>query len=127
MCRLHWRSIWGAALEVTGLVLRGLAAVLCEDRGGGVKFHGATWEANPIDFTVSRQRRVVRSISGAEPNGLVDNIEQLLLLQCALHRIYRDKAQSPERMIDLLQRSSMYPPLDICVDAKAVCDAMAAT
>ena len=92
-----------------------------------MKFHGATFEANPIDFTVSGQRRVVRSIFGAEPNGLADNIEQLLLLQCALHRIYRDVAQSPERMIDILERSSIYQPLDICVEARAVCDAMTAT
>ena len=29
-------------------------------------------------------------------------------------------------MIELLERGSMYPPFDLCADAKAVCDAIAA-
>lgn len=32
----------------------------------------------------------------------------------------------PERMIELLERGLMYTPLDICVDARAVCDAIRA-
>ena len=40
---------------------------------------GANKVANLLDFTVRRQRRVVRSTFAAELNGLVDSVEQLVL------------------------------------------------
>ena len=58
---------------------------------------------------------------------MVDRIEQMLFSQCMVHQIYCGTAQSPERMIDLLERGPMYPPLVLCVDALAVYDAIAAT
>ena len=51
-----------------------------------------------------RRRRVVRLPFGAELNGLVDSIAQMLLLQCALHQIYCGTGQFPERMNELLER-----------------------
>ena len=56
-------------------------------------------------FTVRRQRRVVRRTFSAELNGLADSVEQVLLLQCSLHRIYCGTIQTPERMIDMLEGS----------------------
>ena len=113
--------------KATGLALRGLAATLCEDRGDGKQLHDDNKKADLVDFIVRRQRRVVRSTFSAELNGLVDSIEQMLLLQCTLHQIYCNTTQSPERMMDLLERGEMYQPLDICVDARAVYDAIAAS
>ena len=113
--------------EATGLVPRGLAATLCEDRGEGKQPHGDNRKANFVDFSVRRQRCVVRSTFSVELNGLVDSIEQMLLLQCILHRIYCGTARSQERMTDLLEKGKMYPPLDICADARAVYDAIAAS
>ena len=113
--------------EATGLALRGLAATLCEDPGEGKQLHGDNKKANLVDFIVRRQRRVVRFTFSAELNGLVDSIEQMLLLQCTLHQIYCGTTQSPERMIDLLESGKMYLLLNICVDAKAVYDAIAAS
>ena len=66
--------------------------------------------ANLIDFTVRRQRRVVRSIFSAELNGLVDSVEQLLLLQVILHQIYMGTNQTPEQMVDMLENGQLYPP-----------------
>ena len=109
--------------EPTGFALRGLAAILCEDRKNDVKPNRITSNANLIDSTV---RRVVRSTFGAELDGLVDSIERMLLLQCALHQTYCGTAQSPEEMVALLEHGMMYPPLDICVDARAVYDAISA-
>lgn len=80
-----------------------------------------------LDFTVRRQRRVVRSTFSAELNGPVDSIEQVLLLQCTLHRIYCGTTRTPEHMIDLLEGGTLYPPIDFCVDAKAVFDAIRAS
>lgn len=92
-----------------------------------IGFHGGNRKANFIDFTVRKQRRVVRSAFGAELNGRVGSIESVLLRQCTLHQLYRGTAQSPQRMIDLLEGGLMYPPLHICADARAVCDATSAT
>lgn len=90
--------------EPTGFALRGVAAVLCGDRGNSSKPHGDNGKADLIDFTLRRQRGVVRSTFCAELNGLVDSNEQMLLLECTLHQIYCGTAQSPERMIDHLER-----------------------
>ena len=116
--------------ETTGLALRGSVAILFEDREGDVKPNSANGKANLVDSIARRQHRVVRSTSNAELNGLVDSIQQmllLLLLQCALHQIYCGTAQRPEYMIGPLERGMLYPPLDICVDARAVYDAISAT
>lgn len=51
----------------------------------------------------------------------------MLLLQCALHQIHCGTARTPERMIDLLEVGCMHPPLDLCVDARAVYDAIRAS
>ena len=111
--------------EAIGLFLRGLVATMCEDQGAGTQLHGDILKANRVDFIVRRQGRVVRSTFSAELHGFVDSIGQMLLKQCTLHQIYCGTTQSPERMIDLPEKGSMYPPLDICVDAKAVYDAIA--
>ena len=58
---------------------------------------------------------------------MVDSIEQLLLLQATLHQIYCGTSQSPEELIDLLEHGKLYPPVDVCVDARAVFDAVAAS
>ena len=113
--------------EPIGLARRGLAAILCEDRRCDVKPNSSNGEANPIDSTVRRQRRVVRSTFGADLNGLVDSIEQMVSLQRALHHIYCGAGRSPQRMIDLLESGNMYPPLDLCAGARAAYDAIAAT
>ena len=74
--------------ERTGFALRGLAVTLQEDAKNNGQPHSVGGLANLADFTVRRQRRVVRSIFSAELNGLVDSAEQLLLLQLTLHHIY---------------------------------------
>ena len=74
------------------------------------------------------QRRMVRLISSAEVNGLVDSVEQLFLLQIMLQQIYCGTHPSPEEMIDLYEHWGFCPPpLGIAVDARAVCDVVAAT
>ena len=111
----------------TGLALRGLAVVLQED-DPKVSGPGSNSDvANLIDFTVRRQRRVVRSTFSAELNGVVDSVEQLLLLQVTLHQIYMGTSQTPEQMVDMLENGQLYPPLDVSVDARAVYDAVSAT
>ena len=112
--------------ESTGLALRGLVAVLQEDICTD-KPHSMNGIANLIDFTVRRQRRVVRSTFSAELNGLVDSIEQMILLQTTLHQIYCGTNVAPEDMIRSMEGGVLYPPLDFAVDAKAVFDAIAAT
>ena len=97
--------------EATGLAFRGLAATLCEHRGDWTHFHGENKKAHFIAFIVTRQRRVVRSTFSAELNGCVNSIEQMFLLQCILHQIYRGTPQSPERMIDMLENGQDVPAI----------------
>lgn len=114
---------------VTGLAARGLVAALVEDnRGkGGNRPQGDNGLANLVDFTVRRQRPVVRSSFSAEHNGLVYSTGQMLLFQRALHQIYLGIAQRPEIMVDLLEIGQLYPPLELCDDARAVYDAIRAS
>ena len=70
---------------------------------------------------------MVRSAFSAELNGLVDSTEQMVLLQCTLHQIYQAIAQSPERMIDMLEIGQLHRPLELCVDARAGYDAIGAS
>ena len=112
-----------------GLVLRGLVAILVEDNHGkgGSKPQGDIGLVDLVDFPLRRQRRVIRSTFSAGLNGLVDRIEQMLVFQSTLPQIYLGIAQSLRRMIDLLEKGKMYPPLDLCIYARAVYDAIAAS
>ena len=51
----------------------------------------------------------------------------MLLLQAALHQIYCGTDQTPQQLIDLLENGGLYPPVDLCVGARAVYDAIAAS
>ena len=74
--------------EPIGSPLRGLAAILCELGKDDAQPSSINHKADLIDVIVRRQRKVVRSTFSAELNGLVDSIEQVLLLQCILRHIY---------------------------------------
>ena len=112
--------------EPTGLALRGLAIVLQSDDKDDRPM-AADGKGNLIDFVCRKQRRVVRSTFSAELNGLIDSIEQLLLCQANLHEIYCGTTHSPQQLVDLMEHGCMYPPIDVCVDARAVFDALAAS
>ena len=122
--------------EPTGLALRGLAITLQEDAKNNDQPPSVGGLANLADFTVGRQRRVVRSTFGAELHGLVDSVEQLLLLQITSHHIYTyiyiyiyilrytPVAGGYDRSC---RTRGLYPSLDVAVDAKVVFDIVAAT
>lgn len=57
---------------------------------------------------------------------LVDSIKQLLLFRETLHQVYCGTNRTPEDMVDLLEHGALDPPLDLGVDARAVCDALVA-
>ena len=111
--------------EPTGLMLRWFAAALLEDYCEGKVMSGGG-QANLVHSTARSQRITVRSTFGAELNGLVDSMKQVLLLQVALHPVYCGSSQAPEDMVNLLEHGGLYPPLDISVDARAVFDAASA-
>lgn len=67
--------------EPTGLALGVVATTMQEDSPKNEQPHNVGGLADLVEFIVRRQRRVVRSTFGAELNGLVDSVEQLLLLQ----------------------------------------------
>ena len=111
--------------DSTGLALRGLAAILATD-DHAEKPQAKDGRGNLIDYHVRRQRRVVRSTFSAELNGLIDSIGSMLLLQTNLHQIYCGTKETPQQLIDLMECGALYPPIDMCIDAKAVFDAISA-
>ena len=66
----------------------------------------------------------MRSTFAAELNALIDAIESLLLLQLMLHQIYCGAHESAEQLIVKLENGSLYPNIDIFIDAKSVKDAI---
>ena len=83
-------------------------------------------KADLAEFTARPQRRVVISTFGAERNGLVDSIEQMLLLQTMLHQTYCGTSRIPEDIVDPLDNGGLYPKSDVAVDRRAAYDAIVA-
>ena len=73
--------------EPKGLTFRGLVATLQEDDCKDEPM-SSSGKANLVGFTVRIQRRVARSTFSAELHWLADAVEQMLLLQVALHHVY---------------------------------------
>ena len=113
--------------EPTHISLPGSVVILQEDTNGNDKPHNVGGLANVVDFIVRIQKRCLRSTSFAELNGLVDDIEQLLLLQIILHQIHCGTHQTPEDIIDLAECGGLYPQLDVAIDARAIFYVVAAT
>lgn len=105
--------------ELTGFALRGLAATLQENADTNNQPTSVNGQINLVDFIVRRQRRVVRSTSSAGLNGLADRVEQVLLLQVALHKIHCGAERYPEDLIDLLETGGVHPHLDLAVHVRA--------
>ena len=76
---------------------------------------------------VRRLRRVVRSTFAAEINALLDAIESLIILQLAMHQIQNGTAESAEQLMEKLEMGGLSPPIEACIDARSVFDAIAAS
>ena len=110
--------------ESSGLALRGLATLLMEsDQPGPSSKNGVV---NLVDFLVRRIRRVVRSTFSAELNALIDSLENLLLLQLALHEVFCGVSDDVGDLVRRLENGQLYPPIEICTDALSVWEAIAA-
>lgn len=108
--------------EHTGLALRAFAAACTEDNDRSCP-QSSDFVASLLDFTMRRQRRVVRNSFAAKLDGLVDSIERLLLLQATLCQIFCGTGQSGQILVDFLEHGKLYPSIDVCVDARVVFDA----
>ena len=108
--------------ESTGLALRSLVVCLVPE-SSKLAHNG---KCHLLDFVVRRLKRVVRSTFSAELNALIDGIETMLLTQLILHQIYCGCQETPEQLIHRLEHGGLYPPIDVCLDANAVFDAIAA-
>ena len=68
---------------------------------------GSPSDRHRFDCIARRKRRVARNTFSAELNGPVGSIEQMVLLQVALHQIYCVTGQTPEEMVDLLEHGGL--------------------
>ena len=108
--------------ESSGLALRGLAVVLCQDKPGAL----ASCPVHLLDFIVRRLKRVVRSTFAAELNALIDAVETLILDQMVLHQVRCGTEETAEMLLHRLDHGKLYPPIEALVDARSVYDALVA-
>ena len=57
---------------------------------------------------------------------LADIVARTLSLHALFHHIYGGRCSSPEGMIHAPEHGQLHSPFDVSVDARAVCDAIAA-
>ena len=80
-----------------------------------------------LDVLVRRLRRVVRSTFAAEINALLDALESLIILQLAMHQVENGTHESAEQLMEKLEQGALSPPIEACIDARSVFDAIAAS
>ena len=83
--------------DSSGLCIRGLAVLLTTDDSESAA--SPDGNVNLVEFLVRRLKRVVRSTYSAELNALLDSVENILLLQLALHQILHGTAEGTETML----------------------------
>ena len=68
----------------------------------------------------------MRSTFSAELNALIDALENLLLLQLALHEIFCGVSSDVDDLVQRLEAGRLYPPIECCTDAMSVWQAIVA-
>ncbi len=110
--------------EASGLAVRSLAACLATDTPKGEIL---TCKIHLLEMLVRRLKRVMRSTYATELGGLVDSIESLILMQLILHQVYFGTDESSDVLLQKLATGSLYPPIDILIDARSVYDNLSCT
>ena len=111
--------------ESSALAVRGLAVALATEN----EFMPASIDsaATLLDFLVRRLRRVVRSTFAAELNALIDAVESMIMVQLAMYQIENGTEDTAEELMHRLEAGQLTPPIEMCIDAKAVFDAVNAS
>ena len=87
--------------EPSGLALRGLAVMLMEaDKEGPSSRNG---RVHLLEYLTRRIRRVVRSTFSAALNALLDSVENVLLLQLALHELFCGVTEDVDDLVRRLE------------------------
>ena len=97
--------------ESSGLALRGLVTLLMEDDMEGPCSKSGI--VHLVDFLTRRIRRVVRSTFSAELNAPLDSLENVLLVQLALHEIFCGVSDDVEDLVKRLENGWLYPPVEV--------------
>lgn len=109
--------------ESAGLALRGYIVLLTREKLTSPA--GPDGTCHVLDVGCRRQKRVVRSAFAAEINGVVDSMEACTLIHICMREICVGDGGSPESLMNTLEGGGRYPPQDLTVDARSVCDACA--
>ena len=83
--------------EGSGLAIRGSCIVLQDSED--LNCDGC----HLIEYLSKRQKRVTRSTFSAELNGLLDNLEQTILIQIAVHEVTHGRERNIDQLKDKLQ------------------------
>ena len=80
-----------------------------------------------VDAIVRRIKRVVRSTYAAELNALIESIEIMFITQLVPHQVKCSTGESHDQLLQHLSLGTLYPPIDLCIDAKSVYDSVTCT
>ena len=79
-----------------------------------------------LEYLTRRIRRVVRSTFSAELNALIDSVENVFLLQLALHELFCGVSEDVDDLVRRLEHGQLYPPAEMAMDAMSCFEALMA-
>ena len=108
--------------NTTGLALRGFIVILViydETTPGG--------KSLVLDYGTKKHKRVNRSTFAAELNAAVDTLDIATLVQFTLEEVFDHLVTDAQVMQVRYAGATLQFPVEVCIDAKAVFDAISAT
>ena len=54
-------------------------------------------------------------------------MREIIILQLAMHQIINGTSESAEILMEKLEQGELSPPIEVCIDARSVFDAIAAS
>jgi len=111
-----------SAGDTEGLVMRGcFIMIVAQDQECS-----PTGMVAVLDFYARKQSHVCRSTFAAELHSALDAYNQAFIIQCALTELTLG-AQTATQLLERTAQGALMPPMELCVDAKSVFDAITAS
>ena len=110
------------ALEYEGLAMRGCIVVAMSRVALKT---GEKYQCSVLDFYARKQTHVVRSTFAAELMAMIDAVQVGSLIHLVLTELYSEKTIAVTELARMQETGRLLLPLEVCVDAKSVYDALA--
>ena len=110
------------ALEYEGLAMRGCIVVAMSRVALKT---GEKFQCSVLDFYARKQTHVVRSTFAAELMAMIDAVQVGSLINLVLTELYSETTIAVTDLAKMQESGKLLLPLEVCVDAKSVYDALA--